>query len=93
MAENFRKDGLVVLALNSRNEPRESYAAFIAENKLKHRFLLDGRAIREQYGIKGNPTVLWIDSRGKVMFRELGFNASHVDQLVQHTESLIKASR
>ena len=66
IAEQHADDGLVVLAVNAWNEPREKVAAFVSERNLKHRNLLNGKDVVMDYGGAGIPTTFWIDAEGMI---------------------------
>lgn len=66
IAEQHADDGLVVLAINAWNEPREKVAAYVSEHDLKHRILLDGKDVVMDYGRAGIPTTFWIDPEGMI---------------------------
>jgi len=76
---------LVVLGINAWNEPKDDVARFVREHQLKHRILLDGKPVaKELYGVKGIPTVLFIDKEGVVVDVEVDFSSP------EHLEARVK---
>lgn len=65
---------MVVLGVNAWNEPKDDVAKFVKEHQLKHRILLDGKPVgKDLYGVKGIPTVLFINKEGVVVDVEIDF--------------------
>ena len=65
-------------------------AQFIADNKLTHPvLLLGGKVALDVYGVEGFPTAFWIDHRGRIVGREVGFEASHVPAMEKRIERLL----
>ena len=88
MADKYRDQGLVVLAVNAWNEPQAVLKRFVKENKLKHHILLNGEAVfRESYGLQGVPYTFWIDRQGKVFYVESGLESQR--KLQERTTSLL----
>jgi hypothetical protein len=72
--ERFGERGLVVLAVNGWDEPREQLAKYASEKSLKQRILLGGSEVaREKYAVRGYPTAFLIDREGRIAAREVGF--------------------
>lgn len=75
----------MVLGVNSWNEPKDDVARFVKEHQLKHRILLDGKPVaKELYGVKGIPTVLFINREGVIVDVELDFAGP------EHLEAKVK---
>ena len=69
MANEHKKDGLVVLAVNAWDEDAELIKQYIEQNKYTHRVLLNGGEVSDRYGIPSRsvPTVFWIDTAGIIV--------------------------
>ncbi len=74
LSERYRGDGLIVLAVNAWDEPKEVIKRFVKQQNLRHRILLDGAGVAENYGLYSVPVVLWIDRKGNVVDAEADFH-------------------
>jgi len=82
----------VVLAVSVWDEDNtDRVRGFVAENRFKHRILLDGTKVHRQCGVPGTPAVLWINRHGIVTNAKLGFNRPAV--LVRKTRELLADRR
>jgi hypothetical protein len=90
LVDKYGKDGLVVIAVNAWDEEKEPVARFVAEKKLKHKFLMQGGDVCDRYGIPNRtiPTVLWIDREGKIVDTDTG-SADPEQVLAQKTRALL----
>ncbi len=84
MAEKYKSDGLVVLGVNTWDEPKETLEAFVREKNLKHRILLNGRNVGNTYGVTGVPTNVWINAQGVMVDAAFDF-----DDLEEKTKKLM----
>lgn len=74
LAETHAAEGLVVLAVNTWDEEKDVLAEFVKDEKLRQTILLNGREVaKTSYGVKGVPTVFWIDRAGIVVDMEDDF--------------------
>ncbi len=80
-----------MLSVNMWDENHADIRRFANERKLKHRFLLDGSAIKSEYGGLGIPAALWINREGIVVETEIGFHGPQ--SLEQKTRKLVATSR
>lgn len=77
LVEEHKRDDLVVLAVNVWDEDEETLEAFVREQRLKHRVLLEGADTAERYGCGTNvPVALWIDRAGVVVYTQWGFGSA-----------------
>ncbi len=76
LAETYKDQGLVVLAVNAWDEDKTILRHFAEKNKLKQRILLEGGDVHADYGLTemGVPVVLWIRPNGTIADVEFGFN-------------------
>jgi hypothetical protein len=73
-------------------ETREQVAEFARRNKLTHRILLGGERVSERYEVeKIFPTTFWIDHRGIVVRREVGFRPEMKKEIEQMILELLRA--
>jgi thiol-disulfide isomerase/thioredoxin len=89
LAEQHRGDGLVVLAVNAWDEPKEILQQYIEQNNFQQRVLLDGAEVFQRYNIPSEriPTVVWIDRQGMIVDTSVG--ATNPDHLYRTTRALI----
>lgn len=80
--------GLVVLAVNSWDEPKQDVARFVKDQQLKQHVLLDGSGVAAQYGVTSVPTVFWINKDGVIVDLEIGFGGA--EELKSRTTKLMK---
>ena len=90
ITEQYKKDGLVVLAVNSRDDPKDGIEQFVNEHKLQQRILLNGRDVKENvYGMKGIPMLFWIDRAGVVVNTHLDYDEASAKLLDEYTLELV----
>ncbi len=80
----------MVLGVNAWDEPKSRIRRFVKKNKLKHRILLDGSAVADQYGVSSVPTLIFINKDGVMVDAELGFHG--VGPLLNKTRLLLRGS-
>ncbi len=77
--EQYEDDGLVVLAVNGYDEPKEVVRKFAKEKNLKQKFLvMGGEVAREKYGVRAYPTSYFIDRSGVIADQHESFDPSWV---------------
>ena len=75
--QQYGDAGLVVLAINAYDEPKEVVTKFAKEKQLEQKFLLTGGSVaREEYGVRFYPTTCFIDRSGTVVAHQEGFDPS-----------------
>jgi len=90
ITEQYKKDGLVVLAVNSRDDPKEEIAKYVQEHKLQQRILLNGKNVKENvYGMKGIPMVFWINRAGVVVNTQLDYDETLAKTMDEYTRQLV----
>lgn len=91
LAEQHRSDGLVVLAVNAWDEPKEILQQYIEQNNFRQRVLLNGAEVFERYDIpRGTvPTVFWIDRGGMIVDTIVG--GTNPSNLRRNTTDLINS--
>jgi len=65
--------GFVILGVNAWDEPTDTVKNFVKEQGIRYPVLLMGSGVAEKYNVQGIPTNLFIDPRGMIAARELGF--------------------
>lgn len=91
MAEQYKGQGLVVLAVNHWDEPASTLKRFVTESKLSHQILLDGNEVGRSYGVTGVPVTFWIDATGVVKEVDVGWSGKP-KKLHERANALLKAS-
>ncbi|MBI4716229.1 MAG: TlpA family protein disulfide reductase [Planctomycetes bacterium] len=87
MTEKYAKDGLVVLAVNSWDEPKRDLERFAKDKSLKQRILINGSEVAEKYHVSRYPTSVWVNRQGVVVDCEIG--SSDASTLEQKTKKLL----
>ena len=91
MAKKHGGDGLVVLAINAWDEPKDTLADFAKHEKLMYRILLDGGDVASEYGVTSMPTNIFVDKNGVMIDAALGFDGpKHIEA---KTRKLLESSR
>ena len=93
ITEQYKKDGLVVLAVNSRDEPAEEIAQYVHEHDLQQHILLNGRYVKETvYGMMGIPMLFWINRAGIVVNTQLDYDKARARKLDEYTQKLVSST-
>jgi len=89
IADEYKKDGLVVLAVNAWDEDKEILKQYVEQNKLNQRVLLNGGETCDRYGIvsRSVPTVFWVDRSGFIVDVDPG--SGDVKSLENTTRKLV----
>jgi hypothetical protein len=90
LASEYKKDGLVVLAVNAWDEDPDIIKQYFEQNKLTHRVLLNGGETSDAYGIPSRsvPTVFWINPEGIIADVDPG--SGDPVKLEERTRSLLE---
>ena len=92
IAEQYKRDGLAVLAVNSRDESKDEIAKYVNEHKLQQRILLNGRDVKENiYGMKGIPMLFWINRAGIIVNTQLDYDEAHAKTLDDYTREIVSS--
>jgi thiol-disulfide isomerase/thioredoxin len=86
--EKYKDRGLVILAVESFDTDPADVAGYLRENKLRHPVLTGGAQVSSRtYNIGGLPRAFWIDKRGNVVGRQVGFDSK--EALERKAEELL----
>ena len=96
ITEQYEKEGLVVLAVNSRDEPAEEIAQYLKKHNLQLLILLNGRHVKENvYGMMGIPMLFWINRAGVISINDKLVAVENIEAIIvnmlQEKPSLIVA--
>ena len=92
LLEKYGERGFEVVAVNAWNEPAATVRDFVERSALKQRILLMGQNVaRTKYSVRAYPTAFWIDHRGVVVEREVGFLPTSVPEMERRIEQLLVA--
>lgn len=75
LVDTFANQGVIVLAANAWDEPRDMVTKFATEQKLKQRILLNAAETARAYGVSSLPTVIWINRLGEVTDVAMGMTS------------------
>ncbi len=79
-----------MIAVNDWDEDAATVGKFATQSKLTHKILLMGGKISpDLYGVTSSPTSFWIDHKGIVRGRSVGFNVAHVPKMEQKIEKML----
>jgi len=90
--ERYKAKGFQVLAVDGDDsESREKVADYAQKHKLTHPIVLQGEKVAELYETDGvMPTAFWIDQRGRVVRREVGFSPEMDREIERTIQDLLK---
>jgi len=72
-------------------ESREKVAGFAEKLNLTHRIVIQGDQVSDLYDVQGvMPTAFWIDHRGLVVYREVGFRPEMEKGIERRINDLIQ---
>ena len=105
MQEKYGNKGFTVIAVNGYDETKEVIQKFVNEKKLKQPILrstdTDGDGDEDEndslgsnvainlFGVQGFPTNFWIDAKGNIIGREVGFDPAMVPAIEKRIEKLL----
>lgn len=82
------------MAVNAYDESRAVVEKFVADARLTHPILLmGGKPAKERYFCSAYPTTYFIDRAGKLIDREMGFDAEQLPAMEKRIEQLLHAGK
>jgi ankyrin repeat protein/thiol-disulfide isomerase/thioredoxin len=85
----YKDQGLVVIGIN--DEKDHDRVKEFAKGQISYLILLDASEQFKQYGIRGIPTLFYLDREGKIRYYELGFAPGRELDMEQKVKELIAA--
>ncbi|MHC4111897.1 MAG: redoxin family protein, partial [Planctomycetota bacterium] len=85
--KKYKDQGLVVIGIN--HEKDHTKVKEFAQEQISYMILLDADEQFTQYGIKGIPTVFYIDRKGKIRYRDVGFESRKEEEMEQKVKELL----
>ncbi len=76
-------DGLVIIGVNCFNDHEDKIKQYCKDMDMKYLNLWKGDEITEKYRIKGAPIFYLIDSRGKIVYSQVGHNSEKLTNAVK----------
>lgn len=73
LSEKYKARGLSVIGINPYDKKEDNIAAFLQKSGVTYTVLLGGEAAAKAYRVQGYPTVYFVDERGKIIARHVGF--------------------
>ncbi|HCY36932.1 MAG: hypothetical protein DKM50_09625 [Candidatus Margulisiibacteriota bacterium] len=70
---NKYKNKNVVIVGISVDSDSSSVKAFVKENKITYPLLMDDGSISEEFGVRGIPTTLFVNRKGRVVNKKVGY--------------------
>jgi peroxiredoxin len=90
----LKDQGLVVITVNSWDEPADAVRKYVCDKKLSNVFLLRGRRVaQDQYLVRTYPTCCLIDHRGKIVHVDFGFSPGDEEAIEKRADELLAARR
>lgn len=82
MQKKYEDRGLVVVAVNGWDEPRDAVASYVERESLAQTVLLMGSEVAaDKFGVKSYPTNFLVDREGRVVVHDVGFDPVLVEAL------------
>lgn len=78
----YKDSGLVVLGV-SLDENKGELPLFVKDNNITYPILYGNSEVAKAYEVRGIPTLVIFDKKGKIVFREVGFSEENITNLQQ----------
>ncbi|MFH1050395.1 MAG: TlpA disulfide reductase family protein [bacterium] len=90
--KKYKKQDLVVIGINSKDNPKENSHLdnFIKKKNISYPLLFVDKSVDSLYQVKAYPTLYLIDKKGKVIYYSVGWNESEIDSLEFHIKKYLK---
>ena len=85
--KQYKEQGLVVIGINA--EANHKNVEKFAEAKMSYTVLLDGEAQGREYGVTGIPCTFYVDRKGIVRHRDVGFGPGKEKEIQQKIVELL----
>jgi len=85
--KKYRDQGLVVIGLN--HEKDHDRVKTFAEQHISYPILLGADEQFTEYGINGIPTVFYVDRKGQIHYRDVGFGAGGETEMEHRIQELL----
>jgi Tol biopolymer transport system component/thiol-disulfide isomerase/thioredoxin len=85
----YRDEGLVIIGLN--DEADHTKVSQFAKDQISYTVLLDANKQFGEYGIQGIPTLFYIDRKGNVRYREIGFSEGKESEIETRIKELLSS--
>lgn len=82
MYNTYKDSGLIVLGI-SLDQEKDKLPSFIKDNNITYPILYGNSQVAIAYNVQSIPTLVIFDKKGKIIFREVGFNEENVTTLKQ----------
>lgn len=93
LQEEFGEKGFTVMAVNGWDESKKVVSRFVKRGNLKQPILLMGGSVaQEQYSVPGFPASFWIDHKGKIVHREVGFRPEDFPAMRKRAAEMLAAA-
>lgn len=79
--QKYKHKGVVVLGMNTENDPNADPAGFMRRNNYTYGLILKAETITQKYKVFGFPTLYVIDGTGKVIGAESGYSPDLAEKL------------
>jgi cytochrome c biogenesis protein CcmG, thiol:disulfide interchange protein DsbE len=84
----YKEKGLVVIGMNTESE--HAKVRDYVKDKISYPVLLDAGEKSKEYGVQGIPTKIYIDAKGKIRYREVGFRPGKENETEDKIEKLLQ---
>ena len=84
----YKEKGLVVIGMNTESD--HAKVRDYVKDKISYPVLLDAGEKSKEYGVQGIPTKIYIDAKGKIRYRELGFRPGKENETEDKIEKLLQ---
>ncbi len=71
LQKKYSNKGLVVLGMNTESDHIKVKS--FADERISYLVVMDAEKLSKEYGVQGLPTKIYIDAKGKIRYRDLGF--------------------
>jgi len=87
----YKEKGLVVIGMNTESD--HAKVKDYVRDKISYPVLLDVEGKAKEYGVQGLPTKIYIDTEGKIRYRDLGFMPGKEKEMEDKIEKLLQETQ
>jgi thiol-disulfide isomerase/thioredoxin len=88
--QRYKDKGVVVIGMNTENDPRADPAGFMRRNKYTYRLALNAEKVTREYQVTGYPLLYVVGKDGKIAAVEVGYSDDLDKKLSEVIDRLLK---
>ncbi len=88
--QRYKDKGVVIIGMNTENDPRADPAGFMRRNKYTYRLALNAEKVTREYQVTGYPLLYVVGKDGKIAAVEVGYSDTLDAKLSEVIDRLLK---